>query len=281
VAGGSRGVGRATVHAFLDAGWQAVAGVRDVASAKEGLGYRPGLRVVEMDVTDAHQVHDGVARAEEHAGGSLGCVVCNAGYALLGAVEETDLDMARAMFETNLYGAAAVAQAALPAMRKAGRGVVVFVSSIAARMPIPLLGFYQASKAGMGAIAEALAVELRPFGVRVALVEPGAIVTEFGRSTRLSGPATTSGEGPYADLAGGVRAAVRGLRERFPLAPEDVAATVVAAATDASRPFRTVMGGDSHHVEEARQRQPDGLFQDTLVEFLDLDWPRHAPEVTP
>lgn len=276
VTGAARGVGRATVTALLDAGWRVVAGVRDVPSAIERFGAREGLLAVRMDVRDDDEVRAGVAEAEELAGGALTCVVLNAGHAVLGAHEETDLDVVRDMFETNLFGAARVTQAALPAMRAAGRGVMVFVSSIGARMPIPLLGFYQASKAGMGMIAEALAVELRPFGVRVAIVEPGAIVTEFGRSTVLTG-AATAGEGPYAALAAEVRRAVPQLRERFPMGPEEVAHAIVGAASDPAWPFRTVLGDDALISDRLRRERADEAFQDGLVEFLGIDWPRAAP----
>jgi NAD(P)-dependent dehydrogenase (short-subunit alcohol dehydrogenase family) len=276
VTGAARGVGRATVTALLDAGWRVVAGVRDVPSAIERFRAREGLLAVRMDVRDDDEVRAGVAEAEEFAGGALACVVLNAGHAVLGAHEETDLDVVRDMFETNLFGATRVTQAALPAMRVARRGVMVFVSSIGARMPIPLLGFYQASKAGMGMIAEALALELRPFGVRVAIVEPGAIVTEFGRSTVLTGAAAV-GEGPYAALAAEVRRAVPQLRERFPMGPEEVARAIVGAASDPAWPFRTVLGGDAEVSDRLRRERADEAFQDGLVEFLGIDWPRATP----
>lgn len=262
--------------AFLDAGWGVVAGVRDAAAAAESLGAHADLVVVPMDVRDTDEVRAAVRQAEEFAGGALGCVVANAGHAALGAHEEADLDVVRAMFETNLFGAARVTQAALPAMRAAGRGSVVFVSSIGARMPIPLLGFYQASKAGMGAMAEALAVELRPFGVRVAVVEPGAVLTEFGRSTVPMGPAA-AGEGPYAPLMAEVRRAVPQLRARFPLPAEAVAAVIVAAASDPRWPFRTVLGEDAAISDEMRGETDDERFQHHLLEFLGVEWPRAVP----
>ncbi len=117
-----------------------MAGVRDVAAAEEAYDGRPNVHVVHLDVTDPESVRSGVAAAEEYAGGALTCLVSNAGYAVLGAVEDADMDEVRAMFDTNFFGAAAVVQAALPAMREAGRGSVVFVSSIGARIANPLLG---------------------------------------------------------------------------------------------------------------------------------------------
>jgi len=150
-----------------------VAGVRDLQAASALLGVHPNLRVVELDVTDGAEVRSGVAEAERFAGGALDAVVSNAGYALLGAVEDVDLDEVRAVLETNALGALAVVQAALPAMREAGRGTAVFVSTLGAGLPVPLLGAYRASKAALNAFAEALSMETRPYGIRVSRVEPG------------------------------------------------------------------------------------------------------------
>ena len=131
MAGASRGIGRATADAFLARGWRVVAGMRDPADGTNA----PGLHVARLDVTDPASVRDGVAAAHEVAGGSLGCVVYNAGWALFGAVEDVDLGLARHAFETNLFGAVAVMQAVLPPMRRAGSGVVVGVSTLSGRIP--------------------------------------------------------------------------------------------------------------------------------------------------
>jgi NAD(P)-dependent dehydrogenase (short-subunit alcohol dehydrogenase family) len=122
VTGAARGIGRAVCLALLAEGRHVVAGVRDVDAATEALPADPRLAIVALDVTDPDQVRDGVAEAERLAGGALGAVVNNAGWALLGAVEDVDLARAREMFETNFFGAAAVLQAALPAMRAARSG---------------------------------------------------------------------------------------------------------------------------------------------------------------
>ena len=119
------------------------------------------------------------------------------------------------MFETNLFGAAAVIQAALPAMREAGGGSLVFVSSIGARISNPLLGMYHASKWGMSAMAEALAVECRPFGIRVTTLEPGMVNTDFPRATRPTGRAP-AGEGPYQPLLTSLREGFAAWREGYP-----------------------------------------------------------------
>lgn len=273
VTGAGRGIGRATVLGFLGAGWRAVAGVRDPEAARAALPERDDLLVVPLDVTDAGQVRAGVAAAEAHAGGALACVVNNAAYAILGAQEDTDLDEARAMFETNLFGPAAVTQAVLPAMRRAGTGVVVNVSSVGARLANPLLGFYHATKYGLLALSEALAVECAPFGVRVAMVEPGMVDTDFPRAVRPSG-SIAGGEGPYAPLLEELRRGFRRWRERHPTTAEEVAGEIVRVALDPAAPFRVAVGADAEELTRARLACDDEEWRETLLDFLELDWPR-------
>lgn len=272
VTGAGRGIGRATVEAFLEAGWRVAAGVRDVAAARKAYAERPELRIVRLDVTEPASVVEGVAVAHEHAGGALGCVVSNAGYAVLGAVEDVDLDEVRAMFETNLFGAAAVIQQALPPMREGGGGVVVFVSSIGARISSPLLGMYHASKYGLSALAEALAVEGGPFGIRVASIEPGMVDTDFPRATRLTG-AVGRGEGPYAELGAELRAGFAHWRANHPTTGEDVAAAVVAATLDRDGPFHVPVGDDARLLSALRESTTDErVWRHELLEFLEIDW---------
>jgi NAD(P)-dependent dehydrogenase (short-subunit alcohol dehydrogenase family) len=273
VTGAGRGIGRATAEAFLDAGWRVVAGVRDVAGARASYAERPELRIVRLDVAERESVVEGVAAAHEHAGGALDCVVSNAGYAVLGAVEEVDLDEVRAMFETNLFGALAVLQQALPPMREAGGGVVVLVSSIGARIAHPLLGMYHASKYGLSALGEALAMEGGPFGIRVASIEPGMVDTDFPRAVRMTG-AAARGEGPYVDLRADLRAAFARWRKNHPTTPQDVAVAVVAAALDPASPFRVPVGDDARLLAAMRESTSDDrVWRRELMGFLELDWP--------
>jgi NAD(P)-dependent dehydrogenase (short-subunit alcohol dehydrogenase family) len=271
VTGAGRGIGRASVIALADAGWRVTAGVRDVEAAEAVFHGVPGVRVTRLDMTEADSVREGVAAAQEWAGGPLGCLVSNAGYAVLGAIEEVDLDEVRRMFETNLFGAAAVIQAALPAMREAGGGSLVFVSSIGARISNPLLGMYHASKWGMSAMAEALAVECRPFGIRVTTLEPGMVDTDFPRATRPTGLAP-KGEGPYEPLLVGLRAGFAEWRTNHPTSAEEVAAAVVAAAEGPDSPFRVPVGDDAVHLSRMRESAADDLeWQRRLQGFLKLE----------
>jgi NAD(P)-dependent dehydrogenase (short-subunit alcohol dehydrogenase family) len=253
-----------------------VAGVRDLEAAGAALPAHPRLVLTRLDVADPASVRTAVRAAEEAAGGPLDCLVNNAGYAVMGAQEDADLDAVRAMFETNLFGAAALVQAALPGMREAGRGVVVNVSSIGAQMAHPLFGFYQASKFALAALSEALAMECRPFGIRVTVVEPGMVATDFPRATRITG-ALACGEGPYADLRAAMRGAFDRWRRRGESSAEGVARAIVAAAGDPRTPFRVQVGDDARKLARARRALGDEAFREELIAFLGIDWPAREP----
>lgn len=265
VTGAARGIGRATVEELLSRGWRVVAAVRDVDAARETLPERDDLVVVRMDVTDAGLVRSAVDRAQDVAGGALDAVVSNAGYALVGAMEDIAIDEVRAVIETNALGALAVIQATLPAMREAGRGSFVFVSTVGADLPTPLLGAYRASKAALNAFADVLAMEVRPFGIRVARVEPGMVATEFSKSTRRSG-AIAEGEGPYAELFGGLRDGMGAWRRRYDIGPEVVAAEIARLAEEHDPPAVVPVGDDAVHLAT--------LDEDGLLDFLGIAWPR-------
>jgi NAD(P)-dependent dehydrogenase (short-subunit alcohol dehydrogenase family) len=158
-------------------------------------------------------------------------------------------------------------------MREAGGGVAVFVSSIGARISNPLLGMYHASKYALAALAEALAVEGGPFGIRVASIEPGMVDTDFPRATRATG-ALARGEGPYLPLAGELRTAFGNWRRNHPTTPQDVAAAVVAATVDPATPFRVPVGDDARLLAALRESTTDdALWRHELMSFLGLDWP--------
>lgn len=276
VTGAGRGIGRATVEGFLEAGWQAVAGVRDVAAARSAYAPHPRLTIVELDVGDSESIAAGTAAAQDVAGEALSCVVPNAGYAVMGASEDVDLDVVRRMFEVNLFGNVAVVQDLLPAMRDAGRGSIVCTSSIGARLSNPLLGMYHASKYGMMAWAEAMRLELLPFGVRVHVVEPGMVNTEFPAATIATG-AVSRGEGPYAPLLGELRTGFRTWREQLGVGAEDVAAAIIGIALDDDAPFCTPVGPDAVQMTAARAELDDDEFQAWQMRFLGIGWGQDHP----
>lgn len=268
VTGASRGIGRTTVDAFLERGWRVAAGVREPGRSAE-LRDLPGVELVHIDLEDEPSIPDGVRAAETYAGGPLSAVVSNAAWALAGAVEDVDLNSAREQFQVNLFGGVAVLQAALPAMREARSGSVVFVSSIAARVTHPLLGMYCASKYALRSVAEALALEVRPFGIRVAMVEPGMVGTEFSSSTVASG-SIGQGDGPYSGLFGELRAGFGEWRRLHEVPAERVAEAVARVAIEPDAPLAALVGDDAAWLSHERATRDDASFNRELLDFLGI-----------
>ncbi len=279
VTGAGRGVGRATAERLARGGYRVVAGVRDLPRARSEYGDAPGVHLVQLDVTRPDEVEQAVAVATDLAGGGpIDVLVNNAGYAMMGAQENGDLQVAREMFETNVWGAAAMVQAVAPAMREARRGTIVAVSSIGARLSNPLVGFYHASKYALSALCESLSVEMAPFGVRVVMIEPGMIDTGFPAATRLTGDVLDPAS-PYAPLFADLRAGFAAWRERPDASTADSCAQAIWDAIHADPPpIRVVVGDDAAVLDRAvRTSADDAEFQERLRGFLGLDWPPAPP----
>jgi len=185
ITGASRGFGRVWAEAALNRGDKVVATARKVAAVAD-LAERYGDAVLPLalDVTNAEQVRNVIAQAHAHFG-KLDVVINNAGYALVSAVEEaSDADI-RAEFETNFFGALSVIRAVLPLLRRQGGGHILGVSSVAGVYASPIIGFYHASKWAFEALHESLAQEVKDFGIKVTLLEPGAYATDFGSQSSL------------------------------------------------------------------------------------------------
>ncbi len=270
VTGAARGIGRATVEAFAAAGWHVFAGVREPDQLVP-FG-EDGVDVLQMDVTDLPTVTAAVAAAEERSGAALDCVVNNAGWALFGAIEDVDLQVARQAFDTNFFGAVAVVQAALPGMRRAGSGVVVNVSTLAGRIPLPLFGMYSATKLALAAMSDALALELGASGIRVVHIEAGVVRTDFARSTVISGSAGAA-DSVYAPTRDRVLGNLRAIREAAGIPPEAVAAAILEAVDNPSSPVRVVLADDglAPITEQVGGMRPDAHQQ--VRRFLGLDDP--------
>ena len=177
VTGAARGIGQATVLRLAAAGWDVIAGVRRLDSGESLVQSHPDrIKLVLLDVTDEAQV----ATLDGALPSTLDAVVNNAGIVVSGPVEGVPLPDLRRQLEVNVVGQAAVTQAVLPRLR-ASRGRLVFVSSLSGRVSTPLLGPYSASKFALEAMADALRMELSPWGVHVVLIEPTQTDTDLWR----------------------------------------------------------------------------------------------------
>ncbi len=185
ITGASRGFGQVWTEAALQRGDKVAATARKLQSiAFLQEQYGENVLTLELDVTKPEQVKNAVAQAHAHFG-RLDIVLNNAGYSLVGTIEEARADDIRALYETNIIGPVAVIQAALPLLRKQGGGHILGTSSNLGHVTSPVIGYYCSSKWAFEAIHESLAAEVKPFGIKVTIIEPGAYATEFGSQESL------------------------------------------------------------------------------------------------
>jgi short-subunit dehydrogenase len=234
ITGASSGIGAATADRLARAGHTVYATARKT-EALAGLA-ETGAQLRPLDVTDEASM-GAVVEEIVATHGRVGALVNNAGYGAYGAIEDVNVDAVRDQFETNVFGLARLTQLALPSMRAARRGRIVNVSSMGGRVTFPFGGYYHASKYAVEALSDALRMEVAPFGVRVALVEPGLITTNFGATaTHNLGTATRTGS-PYQEASDAVRKAVaRGYANRRMTAGPDRVAARIERALTARRP---------------------------------------------
>ncbi|WP_404478275.1 oxidoreductase [Novosphingobium sp. BL-52-GroH] len=241
ITGVSTGLGRALALAALEAGDTVVGTVRsaEAASAFEALGDK-AIGMV-LDVTDAAAVAAVVDAAEARTGG-LDFVVNNAGLGYTGAVEETPIADARALFDVNVWGALAVIQAALPHLRARRAGHIVNVGSISGMACWNGTAIYGASKFALDCIGRTLAQEVNPLGIKVTNVAPGGMRTEFAAARLLGAEPTIS---DYAETAHTARAVLTGHHGEEPSDPDLIAQAIVAAVTSSEPPLVLLLGNDA------------------------------------
>jgi NAD(P)-dependent dehydrogenase (short-subunit alcohol dehydrogenase family) len=272
VTGASTGIGRATALCLDADGWRVFAGVRreeDAEALREAGSER--LLPLTLDVTDPEQIAAVAERVRKGVGGpGLDGLVNNAGVPYGGAVELLEIDELRRLLEVNVVGQVAVTQAFLPQVREA-RGRVVFVGSVNGRLAPPFLAAYAASKHAIEAVGDSLRMEMRPFGVEVAIVEPGAVKTPIWEKARQVGEESVAAMSEeqrrlYGAQTEAFTSAALANAERG-VAAEKVA-KAIAHALSARRPrTRYLLGADARAQALLRRLAPDRL-RDSLVERL-------------
>lgn len=259
ITGCSSGIGLATARLFQQQGWNVVATMRN-PDEHNGLAALRNVICPALDVTDTTTIRAAIGQGLKRFG-SIDVLVNNAGYGLMGAFETLDSEQIRRQFETNVFGLMEVCRAMLPHFRAQGRGVLVNVSSMVGRIPLPLYSVYNASKHAVEGYTEGLVYELEPFGIRLKLVEPGAVDTHFfGRS---SDRANTTGVNAYDDYAA-AQFAVMDRTGPGGSTSEDAAKVIFKAANDESRRLRYNVGLDAKSLLMARRLLPETLFRQMI-----------------
>ncbi len=273
ITGCSTGFGKLAALTFARHGHTVFASMRNLGKAGplESAAAAEGLKiaVVQLDVDDPASIERAVSDVAAEAG-AIDIVVNNAGMEIRGPIEQVSDTEARRQFDTNVFGLLGVVRAVLPGMRERGAGVIVNVSSIGGLVSAPFAGLYAASKHAVEAISEALHYEVKPFGVRVAVVEPGGFATDFGANA--TEVAAFTAESPYRERADRFEVALRGmLSPDGELAdPQLVADTIVRVATDAGAPLRTLVGGDAEMIMAVRTTTDFEGFERAMR--TSMDW---------
>jgi NAD(P)-dependent dehydrogenase (short-subunit alcohol dehydrogenase family) len=249
VSGASRGLGREIVRAAAGAGHRVVAGVRSPdAHADLAAGYEDRIAVVPLDVTDPVQAEEAVRTAVDRFG-RLDVLVNNAGYANVASVEDVGFDDFRAQVDTNLFGVVRLTQAALPVLREQGSGHIVQVSSVGGRMATPGLAAYQSAKWAVSGFSSVLAKEVAPLGIKVTVLEPGGMATDWAGASMRIDPVRPE----YAPTVGAM-ARMHGSGTTAASDPAKVARLVLDVVALDDPPLRLLVGPDAYAYATAAGR---------------------------
>lgn len=238
ITGASSGIGKASAELFADRGWGVVATMRNPDDGAEIAG-RDNVLVTRLDLLDSESIEAAVATGLERFG-TIDVLLNNAGYGAYGPLEATPMEVIRRQFDVNLFGLIEAIQATLPAMRAQRSGVIVNVSSVGGRITYPLGTLYHGSKWAVEGLSEALHYELAPLGIRVKIVEPGGVNTDFGgRSFVFTTDPELEDYQPLVDMAA---AAMEDGSPSGNQEPEEVAEVIFDAATDGTPQLRYISG---------------------------------------
>ncbi|MBK1841894.1 SDR family NAD(P)-dependent oxidoreductase [Azospirillum sp. YIM B02556] len=249
ITGASRGFGALVAERALRKGDAVVAAARNPQAVADRFGDHPNLLPVALDVTREDQAAAAVASAVERFG-TIDVLLNNAGFGLMGAVEEASAAEVEAVYRTNVFGLLNVTRAVLPQMRKARSGRILNISSIGGYRGAAGFGVYSSTKFAVEGLSEALHAELAPLGIHVTVVEPGYFRTDFLDAASLSvSPAIIA---DYAETAGRVRTIAAGLNHAQPGDPAKLADVLVSFADAADPPVRLPLGSDTVAAIEAK-----------------------------
>jgi NAD(P)-dependent dehydrogenase (short-subunit alcohol dehydrogenase family) len=257
ITGASSGIGKAAARTFQEAGWKVAATMRRPDQENE-LGKFPHTALFRLDVTDQESIQTAIAEAERTLG-PIDVIVNNAGYGLVGPFEASTPEQVERQFQTNVFGLMNIVRAILPRMRERGSGTIINVASMGGRITFPLYSLYHGTKWAVEGFTEGLQYELEPFGIRVKIIEPGPIKTDFyERSMDVIRKPGLSAYDSFVNLAmpNMQKAGENGAP------PSATAKVILEAATDGSKRIR--YQSNTNGILFLRRLLPDGLFMNVI-----------------
>lgn len=267
VTGSSSGIGFETSLTLARNGFHTYATMRNMEGEKSkpltevAKNENLQLRAIELDVDNDKSVIDAINTIVEEREG-IDVLINNAGYALGGALEDSSMDEIKAQFETNFFGAVRATKAVLPVMRRQGAGKIVNITSMGGRIAIPLSSSYHGSKFALEGLSESIRYELEPFGIKVILIEPGAVGSNFWKNIKIAKSSSDSNS-PYTQFGNKILKAYEQM-EQNTISPSVVAKTILDAVTSNNPQLRYVVGEDAAKTLEARKNMPDNEFGDLI-----------------
>ena len=265
ITGASSGIGKTTARHFQSKGWNVIATMRNPAKENE-LTTLDNVHVVRLDVQDAESITTAVKEGIEQFG-QIDVLLNNAGYGSYGLLEATPMEKIRRQFDVNVIGLLATTKAVLPHFRENRAGTIINIASMGGKVAFPLGTLYHGSKFAVEGLSEALSFELDAIGVRVKIIEPGSIKTNFGGSSFDFNNDESLTE--YQDVIARVTGAFAGIGDSGS-EPELVAEVIFEAATDDSDQLRYIAGADAEAIIANRKAADDETFLAVIKQQFDL-----------
>jgi NAD(P)-dependent dehydrogenase (short-subunit alcohol dehydrogenase family) len=267
VTGSSSGMGFETSFALARNGFHTYATMRNLEEKSSHITEKARnenlpLQAIQLDVNNEKSVIEGINRISEEKE-RIDVVVNNAGYGFTGALEETSMNEIKALFETNFFGALRVMQAVIPMMRKQRRGKIVNITSVGGRIPFPLNSIYHATKFALEGLSESIQYELEPFGIKIILIEPGTVGSNFVKNMKMPARASDPTKSPYRRIENSISEALKQWRQNT-IHLSEVAKVIVQAVTSDNPDIRYIVGKDTAMFMEARRNMSDGEFENLI-----------------
>jgi len=270
ITGCSTGFGRELATLVLKLGYKAGIASRDIKDVMDIIKDYPQTALpVTLDVTNAEEIKSAVQQVEQRFG-RIDVLVNNAGIGYFGAIEESEEEEVRRMFEINFFGLANVTKAVLPGMRKRRKGHIVNIASIGGLVAFPAVGFYNATKFAVVGYSEALAKETEHLGIKVIIIAPSGFRTDWaGRSSKNSNVVIDD----YASTAGSNKSNIRGYSGKQPGDPKRAAEAIVNVVESADPPLRLLLGAGALRGARNKLEQLKKDFDTWEETTLNADFP--------
>ena len=269
VTGSSSGIGYETALVLARNGFRTYATMRNLEKAKaiSDVAKREKLQLhtIKLDVTDEKSVNDAIKTIKSDAG-RIDVLVNNAGYGLTGSLEDLSMSEIKAQYETNVFGLIRVTQAVLPIMREQKSGIIVNISSIGGKMALPLSSPYIGTKFAVEGLSESIAYDLEPHGIKVVIIEPGAIKTNFDTGLVVA-KKTLNPSSPYFKSMQQLQNSLNSLLKNG-TSPTKVAEVILGAVMSPSPNLRYTVGEDAALLVQKRRELPDSEFQKFVSGFF-------------